>query len=163
MKPGGRVALACAAIALAATLLSGCSPAAVVLDRSPLIPTEVAPDSRPAFVDDPQDASHPLPASVAEGLRLDDEVLATVRYQGDWYGQHLYLYDGHGTVILLGVELDDPDLWNTGSSAGNVPFAMESGDLTEGEEWFLQYVPQGTADLPDGWTAFSPWLASRDS
>jgi hypothetical protein len=44
---------------------------------------------------------------------------------------------------------------------GNSPFAWESGDTTD-DEWFLQYVPQGTADLPDGWTAFSPWIASRD-
>lgn len=156
MRAGGFLAIGCAV-----ALLSGCAATPLFVDESPLLTSDVAADSPPAFADVPADPAHPLPDATAETLGLDEETAQTVRYQGDWFGEQLYLYDGHGTVFLLGVSIDDPEMWHTGSSLGNVPFAMESGDTTD-DEWMLQYLPQGTADLPDGWTAFSPYLASRD-
>lgn len=154
MRVGGLLATVCAVV-----LLTGCAAPTPFVDESPFLPTDVAADSRPGFLDDPVDPDLVLPETLVDAPGMQVE---TARYQGEWYGEHLYLYDGHGTVYLLGVSIDDPEMWHTGSSAGNVPFAMESGDTTD-DEWFLQYVPQGTADLPEGWTAFSPWLASRDS
>jgi hypothetical protein len=154
MRIGGLLA---AASALA--LLTGCSAPVPVAGDSALLPTEVAPDSRPGFLDDPQDPDLDLPATLLAAPAIDVD---TVRYQGEWFGDDLYLYEGDGTVYLLGVSTEDPELWHTASSLGNVPFALESGDATD-DEWLLQYLPQGTTALPDGWTAFSPWLASRDS
>jgi len=153
MKPGGLVV-----VAIAAAVLSGCAVPTALADPSPLLPSEVSADSPPAFLDDPIDPEHPLPDEVATSFNVDP---ADARYQGEWYGEGLYLSGTNGTVRLIGVDLDDPELWHAGGGLGNSPFAMESGDTTD-DEWMLQYLPQGTADLPDGWTAFSPWLASRD-
>src|SRR4051812_18469471 len=139
MRVGGLLAVVCAT-----ALLSGCALPTPFVDESPFLPTDVAPDSRPAFLDDPADPDLVLPDSLTDVAGLEPD---TVRYQGEWRGERVYLYDGHGSVYMLGVEIDDPEMWHTGSSAGNVPFAWESGDTTD-DEWFLQYVPQGTADLP---------------
>jgi hypothetical protein len=153
MRVGGLLAVACAT-----ALLSGCGVPTPFIDESPFLPTDVAPDSRPAFLDDPIDPERALPQAVADAFALDVE---GARYQGEWYGEDVYLYSANDILWMVGVDLDDPESWHTGGGFGNSPFAWESGDTTD-DEWFLQYVPQGTADLPDGWTAFSPWIASRD-
>lgn len=155
MRIGGLLA-----IAGATALLSGCA-TPVPFAGTPLLTSEVPPDSTPAFVSDPVDPGHRLPDETAATLRLDAETAATVRYQGEWLDQQVFLYSGHGTVHLLVVPTDDPTMWGAGSSLGNVPFASCSGDTTD-EQWTLQYLPQGTAELPAEWTAFSPHIAARD-
>lgn len=123
-----------------------------------LLTTDVAADSQPAFLADPQDPDHVIPTDLAETFGVDPE---NVRYQGVWHGEDVYLYSMSGTVGMIGVDRADPSLSHAGQGAGNSPVAWEAGDTTD-EKWILQYLPQGTGDLPDGWTAFSPHLAASE-
>lgn len=151
MRFGGFLVFACAL-----AVLTGCADPSPSAGSSPLIPTDVSADTVPAFLDEPQDPVDAIPPEVADTFNVDP---AYARYQGVWYGEDVYLSVASGTVMMIGVNREDPSLMHAGHSNGNVPFAWESGDTTD-EKWILQYLPQGTADLPDGWTAFSSYLGA---
>jgi hypothetical protein len=65
--------------------------------------------------------------------------------------------------IITGV-IGEESSWGAGSSGGNSvigfgPFASEdpNGPVS------LQYLPQGTAEVPEGWRALSDWIIVRES
>jgi len=142
-------------------VMGGCS----AVSRTPLetpgiapslIPSDIDPDRRAGFLDDPPDADHPLPPAVAETFGVDD---ASARYQGELTGEAVYLYVvDPDDVGMLTFEVDDPGMAGAGTAAGNSAFGLSVAD----GKLLVQYLPQGTADIPDGWIALSSWVAWRE-
>ena len=99
------------------------------------------------------------PPAVAEVLGVDP---ATARFQGEFEGEAVSLYVvASADVGMLAFEVDDPGMAGSGTADGNSPMGLSVGD-PPGDRWLMQYVPQGTADLTDGWTALSAWVAWRE-
>lgn len=148
----------------AVALLSGCTAAPPAPEETPatlptLIPTTVDPETTPGFLLDPEDQDHPLPAAVADANGVDVEF---ARYQGELGGDAVYLsVVKPGDVIMLTFEVAEPGTGGSGTTAGNSPMGISVGE-PGGDRWMLQYLPQGTEELPDGWTALSTWVASRE-
>ena len=155
-------------LAGAVVLLGGCTVApptesspssgATPDDRPSLIPSDVAPDSAPGFLADPVDPDHPLPPAVAETYDLDP---AAVWFQGEFESEAVYLYvAGAVDAGMVTFDIVDPGMSASGRTTGNSPMGLDV-IAPDGDRWILQYVPQGTADLPDEWTALSDWVAWR--
>jgi hypothetical protein len=141
--------LAC--VMVVAGLLTGCSSAGGSGDE--LVKSTVDRSTVPGFVSEEQGERDVITGFDVTGLGIDP---ATTRYQGVWDGQDVYLgVAGHSTVHVITVPLENPEEWGSGSSIGN-------SVLGRGDPLSLQYLPQGTAVVPDGWSDLSDWMIIRD-
>ena len=120
-----------------------------------LVASEVSQDSTPLFLDAPKSDLRDIPAGISSAFGLDS---ATVRYQGQWHGQQVYLTArGHSVSILQG-HPSDAESWGISSSAGNYVLGTSVNGSSKG---LLQYLPAGTATIPTGWTALSEFIIAR--
>lgn len=139
-------------------LVSGCATARSDADRDPsldLVETDVSPTSTPLFLEQPQGEDDELPEEAA----FASADPASVRYQGTWEGQAVYLAvsDSYRVELIVGV-FGDESTWASNSSDGNVVIGLGFGSTGEPG---LQYVPHGSADPPQGWTALSDFIIVR--
>lgn len=146
-------------------LLAGCATlgdgqGANVLGESELVESAVPADSIPSFLAEPQDANDVVPDFDIAASGMDPD---SIRYQGRKDGMDLFLgVAGTNTVRLITQVVEDPKQLSWGGSVGNRVFGSShewespDGDIT------VQYLPQGTSQAPDGWSAFSEWLIVRD-
>jgi hypothetical protein len=141
--------------------LSGCSSLWDSRDdgrADDILTSDVDPQSVPDFLSDPPGPDDALPAAASSALSAGIDP-ASVRYQGVWHGIGIYLaVAGVSEVELVQVPEDAPSEVSWGSTTGNSPIGAARDDHPEVE---LVYLPQGTGDLPSGWTAFSDWIATR--
>ncbi|CAN5370342.1 hypothetical protein BH09ACT4_BH09ACT4_18440 [soil metagenome] len=143
MKP-----LAVAALLL--VLLTGCAADPVTADLE-LVTSTVDPASAPAFLDSPQtqaDVINDLDVGIF-GVNTE-----SIRYQGEWKGLSVYLgVAGTAGVHIITGTPGDSHSWGSGSTGGNAVIGLDmSADSG------LQYLPQGTADIPDGWVVLSDYV-----
>ncbi len=142
-------------------MLAGCAAltqAAVTLEElevDRLVTSDVDPASTPGFVNDPQTEvdmiGDEIPYSTIDG--------ASIRYQGEWDDTSIYLgLVDTATVRIITLLPDVPDGWAAGGSLGNTVFGLATG--TDGK-MNVQYVPHGTAEVPEGWIALSDWIIVR--
>ncbi|WP_348003908.1 hypothetical protein [Pseudolysinimonas sp.] len=155
-------------ILIGVLVLSGCSAAPSLPEAgSDLVISDVNPDSVPAFLSTPQGEDDVLPDE-ASALSIAPQ---TIRYQGEWSGKSVYLgVNGTSTVVIISGVPGDPATWGAGSSIGNVVIGMSDwpsdsdpsdSDPSDSDDVALQYLPQGSANPPDGWIALSPFLIVR--
>ena len=139
-------------VLLVAALLTGCG--SIARDSGDkLVTSDVDRSTVPGFVVEEQDQRDVIDDFDVTGLGVDP---ATTRYQGQWHGRDIYLgVAGDFTVYVLNASLENPEDWGSGSSVGNSVLGM-------GDPVSLQYLPQGTAVVPDGWRALSDWMIIRD-
>lgn len=146
----------CVAVLIALSLLSGCaSTSSEAADGSTqvtedaLMTSDADRQSIPAFLSTPQEDDDLLPP---EGRDLGVDPAST-RLQGEWREQTIYLaVQGANDVQLL---VGDEDAgFGVGGGSGNSVL----GHVAEDGSYQIQYVPQGTSDIPDGWTALSDFV-----
>lgn len=122
-----------------------------------LMTSDVAADSTPGFVAEPQteqDVIEAFDVSRLGGLDPD-----STRYQGVRDGYAMFLaVQGENSVYFVGGEVGAESSWGAGGGTGNTVMGFEP---IEGGPVF-QYLPHGTGDLPDGWSALSEWVAVQD-
>lgn len=145
---------------LTMTLVSGCAAGdassrstapAFVGPGSELVTSEVPPTSAPAFLSTPQDEIDLLPPHAIAVLKVDP---ATARFQGKWNGKEVYLAVAGAVAVrvVTGITGDD-ESWASGGSLDNRVIG-----LSDDESGSLQYLPQGTGTVPNGWTALSDFV-----
>ncbi len=139
-------------------LVSGCGTAESGADPDPavdLVETDVSPTSTPLFLEQPQGDLDELPEEAA----FASADPASVRYQGMWERQAVYLAvsDDYRVELIVGV-VGDESTWASNSSDGNVVIGLGVGDTGEVGS---QYVPHGSDDPPEGWTALSDFIIVR--
>ena len=136
-----------ATLILIAGLLAGCS--AQPFGSYDLVTSAVDPASTPAFLGTTQRNSDLIDDLDVTAFGV---VPASLRYQGEWEGLSVYLgVSGISTVHVITGRPGDPDTWGSGSSEGNTVIGLGRTDETT-----LQYLPQGTSEVPEGWHALSP-------
>jgi len=143
-----------------AILLSGCAaspPVDEVAAEPALLETTVPRDSVPGFLSEPQVEEDQVQNDFLDSVGIDP---ASIRLQGAVEGERIYLAVKAGSnsvQIIHGTP--GTDAWGSGGSLGN---GVLGSSLTMMGEGHMQYLPQGTGDLPEGWTAFSDWIAVPD-
>lgn len=160
MRKVGGFFVVCVTLLLAACAPSGEGQSANSVSQSALVESTVPADSPPSFLAEPQDANDIVPEFDVAASGMDPD---SIRYQGRKDGMDLFLgVAGTNTVRLITQVVEDPTQLSWGGSVGNRVFGSShewesgNGDIT------VQYVPQGTSQAPDGWSAFSEWLIVRD-
>jgi hypothetical protein len=142
--------LAC--VMMVALSLTGCSSLAGG-SGDELVTSNVDRSTVPGFVSEKQVERDVIDGFDVTELGIDP---ATTRYQGEWDGQDVYLgITGGSAVQVVTVSLDNPEEWWSGTSVGNSVLGL-------GDPVTLQYLPQGTEVVPDGWRAMSGWMMIRD-
>lgn len=120
-----------------------------------LVESEVSQDTSPLYLGAPKSDLSDIPAGISSAFGLDSE---TIRYQGQWHGQQVYLTTrGHSVSILQG-HSSDAESWGISSSAGNYVLGTSVNGSSKS---LLQYLPAGTATIPIGWTALSAFIIAR--
>jgi hypothetical protein len=120
-----------------------------------LVASEVSQDSTPLFLDAPRSDLRDIPVGISSAFGLDS---ATVRYQGQWHGQKVYLTARGNSVSILQGKPGDAESWGISSSAGNYVLGTSVNGSSNG---LLQYLPAGNATIPTGWTALSEFIIVR--
>lgn len=153
---GGVLILACA------LLLSGCAVGGDPVAASPgveLVVSTVPSDSVPGFLSEPQDEFDVVDEFDVAATGVDP---ASIRFQGEWGGREIFLGVSGKTTVNLIVGIDgDPGEWGTGRSIGNAVIGTNPDWTSKSGETTLQYVPQGTEEVPEGWSALSEWIIVR--
>ena len=148
----GRVRRLAPILLAPALLLTGCS-AATDADTA-LVTSDVDPDTPPAFLDTAQQPSDRLTDFDVTRAGVDPD---STRYQGTWDGDRLYLgVTGTSTVVFLAGVPGDASSWTWSSSEGNAVMGFGVHGPAD-----LQYLPEGTADAPQGWFALSDYLIAQ--
>lgn len=126
-----------------------------VLSYGPLYLSDVDPASAPAFLGAVQRLDDILPI-LGHHVGVDPE---STRYQGEWDGRDIYLAVAHDNIVhVIAIPHDEPADWTSVSSFGNVVIGIRARGAADVG---LLYRPQGTAEAPAGWRAFSPYLITR--
>lgn len=134
-------------------LLAGCSTPYVANDLDEMMTTDVEPTTLPAFLDDAQSERDILPSEDLETTSIDP---TSTRYEGRWEGWDVYLaVSGEYTVNLVSVDPTTHRVVSYGHGIGNSVTGT-------GEPLSLQYLPQGTTVVPEGWRALTEWIIVRD-
>lgn len=120
-----------------------------------LVVSEVDQDAVPLYLAVPPTEADVIPAKAAASFNIDSE---TVRYQGQWDGKNIYLVSRNNAVSVIQGIPGDENSWGMGSTDGNHVLGMTTDDSPEVT---LQYLPAGTADVPEGWTALSGFIITR--
>ncbi|WP_166868314.1 hypothetical protein [Salinibacterium sp. ZJ70] len=135
----------------AALALGGCTPSSP-LDR--VLESSVDPAAPPSFLDVPQADTDIPPGDI--DIADFGVVPDSLRYQGDWEGESIYLgVKGGSTVVVVRGERARPEQYGVSHSVGNTPFAIGSA---HSEDRWLAYLPQGTGDVPEEAHPFSPHM-----
>ena len=148
-----------AAVLATVILLAGCASDTVGPgdDSDDLVTSTVGRETIPEFLAEPQE---PRDLEAVEAIDLFEVDPDSYRYQGEWEGKDVYLAYVHGITVHLITGTPGEEGWSDASTIGNAVLGLGSGT---GEELGLQYLPQGTADVPEGWTALSDWVIVRSS
>jgi hypothetical protein len=118
-----------------------------------MVTSEVDRTSVTGFVDEAQSEDDVLSNADLAKVAIDP---ASTRYQGSWEGWDVYLgISGEYTVNVITVDPSDHQIVSSGRSIGNSVIAM-------GDPISLQYPPQGTSVVPEGWHALTKWIIVRD-
>ena len=140
-------------VALGTLLLAGCASTPAANDLDEMVTSNVDRTSVPGFADEAQSEDDVLSNVDLAKTAIDP---ASTRYQGSWEGWDVYLgISGDYTVNFITVGPEDHQIVSSGHSIGNSVIAM-------GDPISLQYLPQGTADVPEGWHALTEWIIVRD-
>jgi hypothetical protein len=134
-----------------AVLLSGCAS----VTGGGLVTSDIDPSSKPAFLAIAQEPSDIVDEIDVASRGIDP---GTTRFQGEWEGHDVYLgVSGESTVNVITGVPGDEDTWGSGSSNGNVVIGYGLY-----EEITMQYLPHGSANPPEGWTALSDYMIVRE-
>ncbi|MBX3104974.1 MAG: hypothetical protein IT191_02695 [Microbacteriaceae bacterium] len=115
--------------------------------------TTIDSSTIPAFLNEPQEKSDMLAVDELEGSSIDP---SSTRFEGRWEDWDVYLgVSGKYTVNIISVDPDTHRVVSYGHGIGNSVAGL-------GEPISLQYLPQGTSEVPDGWHALTEWIIVRD-
>lgn len=117
-----------------------------------LVSSDVDPSSPPGFLATEQ---RPIDRLSDEMVTIGNLDPASSRFQGEWKGRQYFLavQGDNGVHVVNGIAGDDRS-WGVWGGAGNAVLGSSDGDGT----LTMQYLPQGTSVIPDGWTALSAFL-----
>ncbi|MGV8885505.1 MAG: hypothetical protein ACOH1T_07950 [Microbacteriaceae bacterium] len=148
--------LAAALVLSSALLVSGCALQAHddgFVSEPALLESTVPSDSMPGFLDESQAEEDKVQNDFLDSINIDP---ASIRLQGQVKEERIYLAVTKGSnsvQIIHGTP--GTDSWAAGGSYGN---GVLGSSLSIEGDGFMQYLPQGTSDIPEGWTSFSDWI-----
>ena len=141
-------------------MLSGCAvDGGTALPVDDLVVSTVPSSSVPDFLAEAQDESDIVDEFDVTSFGV---AVNSIRFQGEWGGREIFLgVSGEATVnFLVGVD-DEPTEWGVGRSIGNSVIGTNTDWLDQTGRTTVQYLPQGTEEVPEGWSALSDWVIVR--
>ena len=143
-----------------ALILSGCAlGAGNQLPAEDLVVSTISSNSTPGFVSEPQRVDDVVDEIDVTSAGVD---LGSIRFQGEWGGKEIFLgVSGENTVNLIVGADSEPTEWGTGKSIGNSVIGTNTDWADKTGRTTVQYIPQGTQNVPEGWFALSNWIIVR--